>query len=67
MGSWLLGPGPGFPSLQQVQESGLWDLGFAFSGRLMLGSTVVGLLSALAVGGLYWLWMRRRQRNRLHP
>jgi hypothetical protein len=27
----------------------------------------VGLLSALAVGGLYWWWMRRRQRNRLHP
>jgi uncharacterized protein (DUF2062 family) len=67
VGSWLLGPGPGFPSLQQVQESGLWDLGLAFSGRLMLGSTVVGLLSAMAVGGLYWWWMRRRQRNRLHP
>lgn len=67
VGSWLLGPGPGFPSLQQVQESGLWDLGLAFSGRLMLGSTVVGLLSSMAVGAMYWRWMRRRQRNRLHP
>jgi hypothetical protein len=50
-----------------VQESGLWDLGLAFSGRLMLGSTVVGLLSAMTVGAIYWWWMRRRQRNRLHP
>jgi hypothetical protein len=28
---------------------------------------VVGLLSAMAMGGLYWWWMKRRQRNRLQP
>jgi uncharacterized protein (DUF2062 family) len=64
VGSWLLGPGPGFPSLQQVQEAGLWDLGLAFSSRLMLGSTVVGLLSALLLGVLSWWWMKRRRCSR---
>ncbi|MFN9910209.1 MAG: DUF2062 domain-containing protein [bacterium] len=64
VGSWLLGPGPGFPSLQQVQESGLWDLGLAFSSRLMLCSTLVGLLSALLLGVLSWWWMKRRRCSR---
>jgi hypothetical protein len=58
-----LGPGPGFPSLQQVQEQGLWDLGLSFSSRLMLGSTVVGLLSAWLIGGLYFALLKRRQRQ----
>ena len=61
VGSWLLGPGPGFPSLQQVQEQGLWDLGLSFTSRLMLGSTVVGLLSAALIGGAYWSMLRRRR------
>jgi len=53
VGSWLMGPGPGFPSLQQVKEQGLWELGLAFTGRLMLGSTLVGVISALLLGGGY--------------
>ena len=64
VGSWLMGPGPGFPSLEQVKEQGLWDLGMAFSGRLMLGSTVVGALSALLFGGGYWFMLKRRRRSR---
>ena len=60
VGSWLLGPGPSFPSLQQVQEGGLWDLGLAFSSRLMLGSSVVGVLSAVLLGWIYWWWLQRR-------
>jgi uncharacterized protein (DUF2062 family) len=64
VGSWLMGPGPGFPSLQQVQEQGLWDLGLAFTGRLMLGSTLVGVISALLLGGGYWWMLKRRQRRR---
>ena len=60
VGSLLLGAGPAFPSLQQVQEGALWDLGLAFSSRLMLGSTVVGLVSALALGGGFWCWGRLR-------
>lgn len=60
VGCLLLGSGPAFPSLQQVQEGVLWDLGLAFSSRLMLGSTVVGLVSALALGGGFWWWGRLR-------
>jgi uncharacterized protein (DUF2062 family) len=63
VGAWILGPGPGFPSLQQVQENGLWDLGLSFTSRLMLGSTVVGLLSAWLIGGLYFTMLKRRQRQ----
>ena len=62
VGSWLMGPGPGFPSLQQVQEQGLWDLGLAFSGRLMVGSTLVGAMCAVLLGGGYWLMLKRRRR-----
>ena len=60
VGCLLLGAGPAFPSLQQVQEGALWDLGLAFSSRLMLGSTLVGLISALVLGGAFWWWGRRR-------
>ncbi|MEB3254781.1 MAG: DUF2062 domain-containing protein [Synechococcaceae cyanobacterium] len=60
VGCLLLGAGPAFPSLQQVQEGALWDLGLAFSSRLMLGSTVVGLVSALALGGGFWWWAHRQ-------
>ena len=60
VGCLLLGSGPAFPSLQQVQEGILWDLGLAFSSRLMLGSTVVGLVSARALGGGFWWWGRLR-------
>ena len=66
VGSWLLGPGPGFPSLQQVQEQGLWALGLSFTSRLMLGSTVVGVLSAWLIGGLYWSMLKRRQQHNTH-
>ena len=66
VGSWLLGPGPGFPSMQQVQEQGLWALGLSFTSRLMLGSTVVGVLSAWLIGGLYWSMLKRRQQQNSH-
>jgi uncharacterized protein len=60
VGCWLLGAGPSFPSLQQVQEGALWDLGLAFSSRLMLGSTLVGLISAVLVGWGFWRWSHRQ-------
>ena len=59
VGCWLLGPGPVFPSLSQLKDGELLNLGTSFTGRLMLGSTVVVLLSALLVGGLYWLFLQR--------
>ena len=63
VGCWLLGPGPAFPSLGQLKNGELLNLGTSFTGRLMLGSTVVGLLNALLVGGLYWLFLQRRTKR----
>jgi len=60
VGCWVLGAGPAFPSLQQVQEGALWDLGLAFSSRLMLGSTLVGVISAVLVGFGFWHWSHRQ-------
>jgi uncharacterized protein (DUF2062 family) len=65
LGCLLLGPGPVFPSLQQLQQAPLWDLGLAMSGRLMVGSTVVGVVSALLFGGGYW-WLLERGHGRSH-
>ena len=39
-------------------------VGLAFTGRLMLGSTLVGVVSALLLGGGYWWMLKRRQRRR---
>jgi uncharacterized protein (DUF2062 family) len=59
VGCWVLGPGPAFPSLGQLKDGDLFHLGASFTGRLMLGSTVVGVLSAVLLGGLYWLVLQR--------
>ncbi len=63
VGCWLLGAGPAFPSLDQLKDGELLNLGASFTGRLMVGSTLVGLLSALLLGGLYWLLLLRRTRR----
>jgi hypothetical protein len=51
---------PAFPSLGQWKDGQLLNLGASFSGRLMVGSTVVGVLSALLLGVFYWLVLQRR-------
>ena len=66
VGCRLLGPGPAFPTLRQLQQVQLWDLGMALSSRLLLGSTLVGLASAALIGGGYWLMLERRQRRSSH-
>ena len=63
VGCWLLGAGPAFPSLDQLKDGEFLNLGASFTGRLMVGSTLVGLLSALLLGGLYWLLLLRRTRR----
>lgn len=62
VGCKLLGPGPAFPSLQQLQQAPLWDLGVALSTRLLLGSTLVGVVAAAVLGGGYWLLLERQAR-----
>ena len=64
LGCLLLGPGPAFPSLQELQQAPLWDLGVAMSGRLLLGSLVVGLVGAVVLGGGYWLLLEHQHRRR---
>ena len=66
LGCLLLGPGPAFPSLQALQQAPIWDLGVAMSGRLLLGSLLVGLVSAVVLGGGYWLLLEQQQRRSAH-
>jgi hypothetical protein len=63
VGSVLIGPGPAFPAMAQLQQAPLWDLGLAMSIRLLLGSCVVGLIAALLLGVGYWFWLERKQRR----
>lgn len=60
LGILLLGPGPGFPDLSALRSERLWHLGWGFASRLLLGSTLVGLVCALAAGLLYWRWLHRQ-------
>lgn len=63
LGCWLLGPGTQLAGQSSLQDSQLWSSGGAVLGRLLLGSTLVGLAAALAGGGLYWLWLERQHRR----
>ena len=65
LGSWLLGPGQGWPSAQALQQEGLWQLGWSFSSRILLGSTISGVVCAVAIGGVYWQWLEREQQRAL--
>ncbi len=65
LGSWLLGPGHGWPSLDVLKGQGLWELGWSFSSRLLLGSTIVGTVASLALGFVYWRWLERQSGRNL--
>ena len=60
LGSWLLGPGRGWPGLATLQSEGMRQLGWSLMSRLLLGSCLVGLVSAAAGGWLYWWWLERQ-------
>ena len=55
MGCRLLGPGQGGIYLAELNRSSLWAQGWEFSQRILLGSTVVGMVMAIASG-----WMAYR-------
>ncbi|WP_411872033.1 DUF2062 domain-containing protein [Vulcanococcus limneticus] len=60
LGILLLGPGPSFPELDMLLSERFWHLGWGFASRLLLGSTVVGLICASLAGLLYWRWLHRQ-------
>lgn len=66
LGSWLLGHGAGSLELSalgrgDLREVGLWEQGWSFSSRLLLGSTVMGFATALVVGLVSWHLLGRQQ------
>ena len=63
VGCRLLGPGQGGINLAELNRSSLWAQGWEFSQRILLGSTVVGMVLAIASGWLaYRLFLQREAR-----
>ena len=63
VGRQLLGPGQAGDSLVELNRSNLWAQGWDFSQRILLGSTVVGIVLAIASGWVaYRLFLRREAR-----
>ena len=50
LGSWLLGTKTNAAVLNDLNRSNLWQQGWSFTQRLLLGSTVVGAVLALMLG-----------------
>jgi uncharacterized protein (DUF2062 family) len=67
LGCWLLGPGTAWPGLTALQAEGLGQLGWSVASRLLLGSTLVGLVCAVAGGWLYWVWLERAKAGTADP
>ncbi|WP_255090467.1 MULTISPECIES: DUF2062 domain-containing protein [unclassified Synechococcus] len=67
LGSWLLGPGRGWPSLELIRQEGIWDLGWSFTSRILLGSTLVGLVASTGFSFLYWAWLERSKGEPVVP
>ena len=64
VGRQLLGPGQAGDSLVELNRSNLWAQGWDFSQRILLGSTVVGIVLAIASG---WVAYRLFLRREAHP
>ena len=63
VGCRLLGPGQGGTNLSELNRSSLWAQGWEFSQRILLGSTVVGMVMAIASGWMaYRLFLQREAR-----
>ncbi len=59
LGCWLLGNGSPWPGQEALHQAELWHLGGQMASRLLLGSVLVGLISASSLGWLYWYWQKR--------
>ena len=63
VGCRLQGPGQGGVNLSELNRTSLWAQGWEFSQRILLGSTVVGMVLALVSGWMaYRLFLQREAR-----
>ena len=60
LGMLVLGPTEALPELERLAGTAISELGWAFGSRLLLGSLLMGLLTAPVSGLLCWWWLRRR-------
>lgn len=60
LGILLLGPVGVVPQLEKIATLAVSDLGWAFGFRLLLGSLLMGVISACLSGMLCWWWLQRR-------
>ena len=61
LGSWLLGTKTNAAVLNDLNRSNLWQQGWSFTQRLLLGSTVVGAVLALMLGiAAYVIFQRQK-------
>ena len=63
LGCWLLGPSPSPIDWNELNRSNLWEQGWMFANRLLLGSSLVGALLSLVLGATAFVLFQRRASN----
>ena len=63
VGDVLLRGGGAPPAAVTVNKASIWDQGWSFTSRLLLGSSLVGLVLSLGLGVLAWRLFRWQSRN----
>ena len=61
LGSWLLGINISEADFNDLNRSNLWQQGWSFTQRLLLGSTVVGAVLALMLGVAAYVIFQRQK------
>ena len=67
VGCRLLGTGQGGINLSELNRSSLWAQGWEFSQRILLGSTVVGMVLAIASGWMGYEIFQRETKKKISP
>ena len=63
LGCWLLGPNPSPINWNELNRGNLWEQGWMFANRLLLGSSLVGALLSLLLGATAYVLFQRRAGN----
>ena len=59
VGASLLGSQGDLKYLHNLSHQELWEQGWLFSRRLLLGSSLVGLIAAIITGSIVYLFLKR--------